>query len=134
MEIIFVNGPRPWERPGRPLKVEFRTMSGDFKLQQKSASENIFTINLVIEKAFEYLGRFFFIFNSFLGWKMSSLIPNGATTFKWITWRLSNANLCHHLLKRNVRETRLQIHKGRRRKNILNDGKIYVSAWIDKQS
>lgn len=42
--IYFSNGPRLCERPGSPLNVvEFRTESGDFKLQQNSASAKIFT-------------------------------------------------------------------------------------------
>lgn len=45
-----INGPRLCEvRPGSPLKVvEFWTISGDFKLQQKSASAKIFTINFSV--------------------------------------------------------------------------------------
>lgn len=42
------NRPRLCGRPGSPLKVvEFRTMSGDFKLQQNSASAKIFTTKKV---------------------------------------------------------------------------------------
>lgn len=49
----FLNGPRlRFERPGRPLKVEFRAISGDFKLQQNSASVKS-QIKNVDKKAFE---------------------------------------------------------------------------------
>lgn len=46
--FLFLNGPRLCLKcPVSPLiVVEFRTISGDFKLQQKSASAKIFTINL----------------------------------------------------------------------------------------
>lgn len=50
LSFVHINGPRLCEvRPGSPLKVvEFWTISGDFKLQQKSASAKIFTINFSV--------------------------------------------------------------------------------------